>query len=46
MPLFSNGIKSQKAGKSGVNNQIYQSFYSITDEKFLENEIVNRSIFS
>ena len=47
MPLIGNGIKSKTAGKSGLNNRIYQPFYviskkyaSIDDEK---SEFVNRS---
>lgn len=27
MPLIGNGIKSKTAGKSGLNNRIYQLFY-------------------
>ena len=30
MPLISNGIKSKTAGKSGLNNRIYQPFYVIS----------------
>ena len=33
MSLIGNYIKSQTAGKSGVNNRIYQSFYVILEEK-------------
>ena len=30
MPLIGNGIKSKTAGKSGLNNRIYQLFYVIS----------------
>ena len=30
MPLIGNGIKSKAAGKSGLNNRIYQPFYVIS----------------
>ena len=30
MPFISNGIKSKTAGKSGLNNRIYQLFYGIS----------------
>lgn len=32
MPLIGNGIKSKTAGKSGVNNRIYQPFYGIVEK--------------
>ncbi len=32
MPPVGNGIEPEKAGKSGVNSRIYQSFYSISEE--------------
>lgn len=32
MPLISDGIKSKTAGKSGVNNRIYQLLYGIPRE--------------
>ena len=31
MPLISNGIKSKKVGKSGLDNRIYQPFYSFLE---------------
>lgn len=30
MPLIGNGVKSKTAGKSGLNNRIYQLFYGIS----------------
>jgi len=30
MSLIGNGIKSKTAGKSGLNNRIYQPFYGIS----------------
>jgi len=30
MPLIGNGVKSKTAGKSGLNNRIYQPFYGIS----------------
>lgn len=36
MPLIRNCIKFQKAGKGGVNNQIYQLFYYYTNENILK----------
>lgn len=32
MPLIGNGIKFKTAGKSGVNNRIYQPFYGIVEK--------------
>ena len=33
MPLIGNSMEPKKTGKSGVNNRIYQSFYSISEEE-------------
>lgn len=42
-----NSIEPKKTGKSGVNNRIYQSFYSISEEGiYKQNEFVNRSFSS
>ena len=30
-----NSIEPEKAGKSGVNNRIYQSFYSISEKIYI-----------
>lgn len=35
MPLIGNSIEPEKAGKSGVNNRIYQSFYSISEKIYI-----------
>lgn len=35
MPLTGNSIEPEKAGKSGVNNRIYQSFYSISEKIYI-----------
>jgi hypothetical protein len=35
MPLIGNSIEPEKTGKRGVNNRIYQPFYSISEERYI-----------